>query len=285
MWRLIAVSVLWAFSFGLIKGQLTGIDSGLVASIRLILCFLCFLPLAIKVAGAGVRVRLMVLGAIQFGIMYLAYIQSYQYLPGYLVAVFTIFTPVYIILLEAILGKSQQLLLAAGAALLSVAGAGVLVFKVPQQDGYLIGLLILQLANIAFAFGQWQYQRWAPTDSQGGNMFWMYLGGACFASAFSLPATDWSQVDISAQQWLVLVYMGIIASGLGFFLWNTGAKQVSVASLAVMNNGYIPFALLFSVVLWGEAIDWLRAAPGIALIGLGLWLAHKARKPDVVARD
>jgi hypothetical protein len=42
------------------------------------------------------------LGAIQFGLMYVAYIASYQYLSGYLVAVFTIFTPLYVLFLMRI---------------------------------------------------------------------------------------------------------------------------------------------------------------------------------------
>jgi len=285
MWRLILVSVVWALSFGLIKGQLTGLDSGLVASLRLILCFLCFLPFLIKVQGGRIRLQLMALGAIQFGFMYLAYIKSYQYLPGYLVAVFTIFTPVYVVLLDAVWGNRKKILLALSSAALSVAGAAIIVFKVPQQEGYLLGLLILQLANIAFAFGQWQYQRWAPTDSQAGNMFWMYLGGALLASLVSFPTVKWQDVSISLQQWQALLYLGTVASGLCFYLWNSGAKQVSVPILAAMNNGYIPFAVIFSVVIWQEQTDWLRLIPGAVVLLLALWVAYKAQASDIRADE
>ena len=44
MLQLIFVSFLWAFSFGLIKSQLTGLDSNLVAALRLWISFLIFLP-------------------------------------------------------------------------------------------------------------------------------------------------------------------------------------------------------------------------------------------------
>jgi len=285
MWRLILVSVVWALSFGLIKGQLTGLDSGLVASLRLILCFLCFLPFFIKVQGGRIRLQLMALGAIQFGFMYLAYIKSYQYLPGYLVAVFTIFTPVYVVLLDAVWGSRKKILLALSSAALSVVGAAIIVFKVPQQEGYLLGLLILQLANIAFAFGQWQYQRWAPTDSQAGNMFWMYFGGALLASLVSFPTVKWQDVSISLQQWQALLYLGTVASGLCFYLWNSGAKQVSVPTLAAMNNGYIPFAVIFSVVIWQEQTDWLRLIPGAVVLLLALWVAYKAQASDIRADE
>ncbi|MBQ0729379.1 MAG: EamA family transporter, partial [Oleispira antarctica] len=281
MWRLVAVSIIWAFSFGLIKGKLTGLDSGLVASIRLILCFLCFMPFIFKVSQQKMRLRLMLLGIVQFGIMYLAYIQSYQYLPGYLVAVFTIFTPFYVIGLNIIFDKNSRnakaLTVALGAVMLSIAGAAVIVFKAPGQDEFLMGFLILQVANIAFAIGQWNYQRWADQSSNAGNMAWMYLGAALFASLFSFPQLNWSEVVISDEQILVLLYLGVIASGLCFYLWNSGSKQVSPATLAVMNNGYIPVAVIASIVLFSEDVDVVRLAIGGGLIFLSVVISYKTR--------
>jgi drug/metabolite transporter (DMT)-like permease len=281
MWRLVVVSIIWAFSFGLIKGKLIGLDSGLVASIRLILCFLCFMPFIFRVSLLKMRLRLMVLGVVQFGIMYLAYIQSYQYLPGYLVAVFTIFTPFYVIALNTVFDKSsrdtKKLAMAGSAVLLSIAGAAVIVFKTPGQEEFLMGFLILQLANIAFAIGQWNYQRWADQSSNAGNMAWMYLGAALFASLVSLPQLDWVNIVISDEQIMVLLYLGVIASGLCFYLWNSGSKQVSPATLAVMNNGYIPVAVIASIVLFSEEVDLVRLIVGGGLILLSIVLSYKTR--------
>jgi drug/metabolite transporter (DMT)-like permease len=281
MWRLVVVSIIWAFSFGLIKGKLTVLDSGLVASIRLILCFLCFMPFIFRVSLLKMRLRLMVLGVVQFGIMYLAYIQSYQYLPGYLVAVFTIFTPFYVIALNTVFDKNSRdtktLAMAGVAVLLSIAGAAVIVFKTPGQEEFLMGFLILQLANIAFAIGQWNYQRWADQSSNAGNMAWMYLGAALFASLVSFPQLDWVNIVISDEQIMVLLYLGVIASGLCFYLWNSGSKQVSPATLAVMNNGYIPVAVIASIVLFSEEVDLVRLIVGGGLILLSIVLSYKTR--------
>ena len=279
MWRLVAVSIIWAFSFGLIKGKLTGLDSGLVASIRLILCFLCFMPFIFKVSQHKMRFRLALLGIVQFGIMYLAYIKSYQYLPGYLVAVFTIFTPFYVIALNTMFDKSsrdsRKLALSLGAVILSIMGAAVIVFKTPGQEEYLIGFLILQFANISFAIGQWNYQRWADQGSNAGNMAWMYLGAAAFASLVTFPQLNFSEIVMSTEQVGVLLYLGIIASGLCFYLWNSGSKQVSPATLAVMNNGYIPVAVVASIVLFSEEADLLRLLVGGGLILLSVVISYR----------
>ncbi len=281
MWRLIAVSIIWAFSFGLIKGKLTGLDAGMVASIRLILCFLCFAPFLLNVHQGAMRFRLMALGIVQFGIMYLAYIKSYQYLPGYLVAVFTIFTPFYVILLNALFDKAsrqkKRLAYSAAAAVLSVVGAATIVFKTPGQETFIVGFFILQLANICFAIGQWNYQRWAG-KSDSGNMAWMYLGAAAFASLVSFPQLNWATVVITQEQILVLLYLGIVASGLCFYLWNSGSKTVNTSTLAVMNNGYIPLAVVASIVLFSEPVDVYRLVVGGSLIALSAWVAQKNAK-------
>jgi drug/metabolite transporter (DMT)-like permease len=239
------------------------------------------MPFVFRVSLLKMRLRLMVLGVVQFGIMYLAYIQSYQYLPGYLVAVFTIFTPFYVIALNTIFDKNSRdtktLAMTGVAVLLSIAGAAVIVFKAPGQEEFLMGFLILQLANIAFAIGQWNYQRWADQSSNAGNMAWMYLGAALFASLVSFPQLDWVNIVISDEQIMVLLYLGVIASGLCFYLWNSGSKQVSPATLAVMNNGYIPVAVIASIVLFSEEVDLIRLIVGGGLIVLSIALSYQTR--------
>ena len=84
MFLLLIVSLVWAFSFGLIKDQLTGLDSNFVAFSRMVLSLIVFIPFArtkrISFSYAG---QLILLGAVQFGLMYVAYIFAYQYLNGY----------------------------------------------------------------------------------------------------------------------------------------------------------------------------------------------------------
>lgn len=287
MLALIAVSILWAFSFGLIKGQLTGIDSTLVATIRLLLCALIFLPWLKAPLYTTKRFQLMALGAIQFGVMYLAYIQAYQYLPGYLVAVFTILTPLYVMIFSALFNR-QLSLTKLMPVLLSIIGAAVIVYRAPNAEKWLIGFLILQLANIAFAFGQVSYQqlgmRLSSTHKESKsthveNMAFMFLGAALLTSAISLINGSFAEVvDITKSQWLVLLYLGVIASGFGFCLWNYGALGVSDSHLAIMNNGYIPLAVIFSLTIFGESAELSKLAIGGVIIVVSLLWSEKLSK-------
>ena len=94
---LILVSILWSFSFGIIKYGLPGIDSTLISLMRNLIALLFFASLTLyNFKKFSFDIRLVLIGAIQFGLMYILYIQSYQYLPAYLIATFTITTPIFI---------------------------------------------------------------------------------------------------------------------------------------------------------------------------------------------
>jgi drug/metabolite transporter (DMT)-like permease len=81
MLYLLAVSLLWAFSFGLIKGQLAGLDPTAVTVVRLAFALLVFLPFLrpAKIPRKALG-WLATIGAIQFGVMYVLYLTSYGYL-------------------------------------------------------------------------------------------------------------------------------------------------------------------------------------------------------------
>lgn len=274
---LVAASLLWAFSFGLIRTHLTGLDAYLVASVRLALSFLLFLPL-MRIRGIEwrVTVRLLAIGAVQYGVMYVAYIQSYQYLKGHEVALFTIFTPLYVALLHTTGCSRRWRILAA--ALLAVLGAAVIVFERPNRMVAMHGVLLLQVANMAFAFGQVAYRRVmqrveAPVGDTNVCAV-MFAGGMVLAAACGLSG-GWGQIHVSGVQLAVLLYLGVIPSGIGFFLWNRGARRARYGTLAVTNNMKIPLAVLAAITLFGEQADLVRLCVGGGLMLLSVWFCEK----------
>ena len=77
---------------------------------------------------------------------------------------------------------------------------------------------------------------------------------------------------MTATQAGVLLYLGVIASGLGFFLFNAGARRTDVGTLAIFNNAKIPLAILASALVFHDRVDWARAAAGGVVIALALAL-------------
>jgi len=232
------VSLLWAFSFGLIGSALSGVDSFFTATIRLGCATLLFLPfLRAKEIVRIDRVRLVLIGAIQFGVMYACYMRAFQYLPSHLVAIFSILTPVYVVILHDLRQRtfSSRYLVAA---LLSVLGAAAIKAKTIPTGDFWIGFGLMQVAGIAFAYGQVAYRDWKRNNPQTNDrsvFALLAMGGTACAGIAGVLLSDWSTLEVKADQWKAILYLGFVASGVGFFLWNKGASKSNPGTLAALD--------------------------------------------------
>jgi drug/metabolite transporter (DMT)-like permease len=275
--HLLAASLLWAFSFGLIKDHLTAADPVAVACARLVLAAAAFAPLLVR---HGLRrdecVAALGLGVLQFGLMYVLYIASFAWLPAWLVAAFTIFTPLYVSLAsDALAGRFRPRHLLA--ALLAVAGAGVIVLVALPERADWRGIALLQGANLCFAAGQVLFPRLRARA--GGHeavlVAWMYQGAA-LATAVVLPLrgpdvlAGWSGGAV-----LAVLYLGLVPTAVGFYLWNRGAARTGPGVLAGANNLKVPLAVLVSWAVFGEQAAYGRASLGLAVIVAALFLAGR----------
>lgn len=272
---LLVVSLIWAFSFGLIKGRLAGIDPALVSLVRVVLGLALFAPL-FRPRGLGLLSALLlaVVGAVQFGLMYVLYTAAFRDLKAYEVAALTIFTPVFVCWLEDLADRSPRAWPWAAAAL-AVVGAGVVVVDKPFGQVPWRGVALVQGSNVCFALGQVVYRRWRRRrpEVEEPRVFALLFAGAAVATLpAAVPALP-TLAGLSRSQWLVLVYLGVVASGLGFFLWNRGAARTSGALLAVANNVKIPLGLACSLWVFGEDGEPWRLALGSVFIVLAGLLA------------
>ena len=278
------VSLIWAFSFGLIGSALSGVDSFLLATLRLGVASIIFLPfLCLKKIGSIDRFRLIIYGAIQFGLMYAFYMRAYQFIPSHLVAIFSILTPVYVVLIHDLRRRtfSKHYL---WVAILSVLGAASIKAKTIPSGDIWMGFGLMQAAGIAFAFGQVAYRDWKRANSKvpDRSVFALLsLGGVFSVGCFSLMLTDFQAVELTTDHWKAILYLGCVASGLGFFLWNKGASVSNPGTLAAFNNAVVPLAVLFSLFIFGEAENLdteslLRLIVGTGLIGTAVFLGQRS---------
>lgn len=283
---LVAVTMLWAFSFSLIGVYLAGqVDAYFAVLLRVALALLVFLPL-MRPLPWRLAVKFSVLGAVQLGLMYLFYYQSFILLTVPEVLIFTIFTPVYITLLYDLLQRRfrYRFLLAA---LLAVMAAALMRYQ-GLTENYWLGFAVVQGANLCFAIGQVGYKillEQQPVKLVQHQLFgWFYLG------AFIVVLPVWlvlgsAQYPQHNTQWFVLLWLGLVASGGGYYWWNKGATLVSSGMLAVMNNMLIPAGLLVNILIWNRNENLLTLTAGSALLILSCLLCKPARsvvKPGVV---
>ncbi len=275
MAHLLLVSLIWAFSFGLIKQHLGGVDSTFVSAVRLGLALLVFAPF-LRLRGVAPRTLLALagIGALQFGVMYLAYIESFRYLRAHEAALFTITTPILVTLLADALDRTLRPR-ALAAALLAVAGTAFVAVKSTDLQPTLLGLALVTFSNAAFAGGQVCYRRLRARQPalEDRAVFGVLYGGA-FAVAFTAMLLRDVSVTLRPPQLWTLLYLGVLASGVGFFLWNVGATRVSAGTLAVMNNAKVPLAVAVSLLFFGEQANLPALLASLAILGAAVWLAQ-----------
>lgn len=280
---LLTASLLWAFSFGLIKRFLPDLDPWQVAAVRLALAAVVLAPWSVRRAPPGpVRLPALALGAVQFGLMYVCYLAAYRHLAAWQVALWTVLTPLLVVLMDNVVTRRlawRSWL----AAVLAVGGAVVAQGRLPAGDT-LTGVLLVQASNAFFAAGQLGYRRLAARSGvagaggvarEAGLLGWMYLG----AIAPALAGAWWRGADPSPLMAgvapAVLLYLGLLPTAAGFWLWNRGAARTGTGALAVANNLKAPLAMLVAWLVFGEAADHLRAAAGMGVIVVALAVAPR----------
>jgi len=97
------------------------------------------------------------------------------------------------------------------------------------------------------------------------------MGGTACAGIAGALLSDWSTLEVKPDQWKATLYLGFVASGVGFFLWNKGASKSNPGTLAAFNNAVVPLAVLCSLFVFGESQSMnpencIRLALGSALI-------------------
>ncbi|CAH0221710.1 hypothetical protein SRABI70_02250 [Pseudomonas sp. Bi70] len=279
---LLAVTVLWAFSFSLIGEYLAGkVDSDFAVLARVAVAALVFLPFTL---WRGLPRRLLagfwLAGALQFGVTYLCLYRSFQVLTVPEVLLFTVLTPIYVTLLDDALARRFNPW-ALVAALVAVGGGVVIRFERLEGE-YLIGFLLLQLANLTFAAGQVLCRQLLlryPTEQPLHRFFGHFFLGAMvlvlpsfllFGNPDKLPGT--------ALQWGILLWMGLFATALGLFWWVKGSVKVDAGTLAVMNELHVPAGLVVNLLIWNRDADLPRLALGGAIILASLWLNRLGRR-------
>ncbi|WP_158147023.1 carboxylate/amino acid/amine transporter [Vibrio fluvialis] len=271
-----AVTLLWAFSFSLIGVYLAGqVDSWFSVLMRVALASIVFLPfLKFKQVPGKLIGKLMAIGGIQLGLMYCFYYQSFLLLSVPEVLLFTVFTPIYVTLIYDMLkGRFSPWYLVT--AVIAVAGAAVIKFA-DINENFFLGFMVVQGANLCFAIGQVGYKYVMERETvelpQHTVFGYFYLGALVVATVAFLLLGNPGKLPTTSVQWGILIYLGVIASGFGYFAWNKGACMVNAGALAIMNNVLVPAGLVVNILIWNRDVDLARLSLGGLVILLSLWV-------------
>ena len=101
---------------------------------------------------------------------------------------------------------------------------------------------------------------------------------ACSA-LLSLPVAAWlgGPLQASASGWAVVVYLGVVATGVAYLLFSVGLRGMSAATGVALSKAEPITAFALSILIVGERPAWWSVLGLLAVIG-GLWLVVKAER-------
>lgn len=289
MKELIVTVFIWGFSFALSKKALNAIGAFELVAVRLTLAFLTIALInRLQVRSQASKQSLMsfVIGAFEFAGTYLLYTLSLRYLPSGVVATLTLLTPFLTYLIGLPLGVDHFSMRALFCTILSFFGAAL---AIPSNWSALtfdsdmrFGVMLITLSNLMFAFGNVLVARMSQQNKFSNQITGQAMGwGALVALVVNLflPQPNFPPLDF--QFWLLPVYLGVVATGLGFYLWNQGVKKVSSTKAVLVGNFKAPLAVVFGSLWLNESIP-LNLVIGLILLLLATYGLPK-RQPILAA--
>lgn len=103
---------------------------------------------------------------------------------------------------------------------------------------------------------------------------YFHLGALCVSILAFIMFANPDKLSPTLIQWAVLIWLGVVASGLGYFLWNKGACEVDAGVLAIMNNALVPVGLIVNLFIWDKQTNYLLLILGSIVIAFSLYLHH-----------
>jgi drug/metabolite transporter (DMT)-like permease len=109
------------------------------------------------------------------------------------------------------------------------------------------------------------------------------LSATAFSAFVGLPflvlAAVWElgalPPDLRPQLLLIIVYIGIFPTVIGFLSWNEGVRRLGASGAMVFYNTLPLYGALLGVLFLGESVGPAHLAGGALIIGGGLWAARK----------
>lgn len=275
------VTFLWSTSWVLIKFGLAEIPAITFAGLRYGLAFLVLAPFGLRreqIAKLRRQPRSMWLKLVALGLIYYAatastQFVSLQYLPAVTVSLMLSFTSVLVAGLGiAMLNERPTIAQWAGIGLYLL---GVLIyftpFSIPQ--GQVFGLIVSAvgvLANAVSSVLGRSVNREATLEPVTITVVGMGIGAVVMlvvgVGVQGLP-------PLSAQNWLVIVWLAVVNSALAFTLWNHTLRTLPAMESSIINNTML-FQIAFLAWLFlGEGMS-ARQIAGMIIAGAGTLLVQ-----------
>jgi drug/metabolite transporter (DMT)-like permease len=291
---LVATAVIWGFNVVLVKISLAELSPLPFNSLRFLLAAgLSWLLL--RVAEPGSRVKredipvLIGLGLLGHSLYQILFISGINLSTAGNTSLLLATSPIWVAVLSSLFGLERLQSKAWGGILLSFSGICLVTVGGGKDIGFgsgsSLGDLLILAGTLVFAIytvrSKQLLTRYSPLQFSTYTM----IPGALALLVVSTPALlhqDFGGVSLAA--WGGLLYSGIFAIVIAYYVWNNGVQKLGAARTAIYNNLSPVVAMVAGVMILQEQVS-LPQLAGAALIVVGLYLTRSSKSSEGVHQN
>jgi len=229
--------------------------------------------------------RILVLGALNFAILWaMLFLAAYR-LPGGVAATITSVQPLFVVFLASFFLGSAVRALSVVAAVVGIGGVALLVLT-PNAALDALGIAAAFAAAVSMAFGTVLSRRWQPPVSALAFTAWQLTAGGLLL----LPVALWLEPPLpalSAANWIGFAWLGLVGAALTYIVWFRGVARLESSAIAPLTFLSPVTAVILGWALLGQSLSVLQVV-GILVVIASIWLSQHAQRgaqPPVLARS
>jgi len=260
---------IWGSSYIVLTQALPDWPPLLVAMLRALPAGLLLLLIVRRLPPRDWILRVFILGALNFSLLWALLFFSAYRLPGGVAATLGALQPLLVIFLSALALQTRISRVAILAALLGLAGVALLVLT-PEAQLDPIGILAGLGGAASMATGVVLTRKWQPPVPPLTFTAWQMTAGGLLLVPLALWSTsDWP--DLTAANLGGLAYLGLIGGAATYVLWFRGIARIEPEMVAILGVFSPLSAVALGWVLMGETLTAVQLA-GAVIVLFSVWL-------------
>lgn len=185
--------------------------------------------------------------------------------------------PAYVLIIAAIFLKEKLRLVKSIGIIIAIIGTIILISKkgFDFSSETFQGDLLALTASLSWAvytiIGKKVSQKYGGIYA---TSLAMFVGTLLYQPMFFAQNIDFNISSISTTNWLQILYIGAITSGLGYAIWYYALTKIEAGRVAVFNNIQPVFVTILALLILNESID-PNLYIGGPMIIFGIYLTQK----------
>jgi len=219
--------------------------------------------------------RILLLGALNFSVLWaMLFLAAYR-LPGGVAATITSVQPLMVVFLASVFLGAPVRALSVVAAVVGIGGVALLVLT-PNAALDALGIAAAIAAAVSMAFGTVLSRRWQPPVSALTFTAWQLTAGGLLLLPVVLLLEP-PLPTLTLHNWIGFGWLGLVGAALTYIVWFRGVARLEPSTIAPLAFLSPVMAVILGWALLGQALSTWQVL-GIFIVIASIWLSQRAQR-------